>query len=172
MARINMIHHINIQITDRQRTREWYERVLGAEFLERGPALNQRQLQLRIGNAEVHTSDVDEAVLVPRVHFALEVGDWDDMLQHLENEGVPYSRNAGGAFGANIDGNDPGQGQREDTDEHYTYISDPDGNLIELVQHPLGLEDGQGQVVELVRTAENLKWAQIRGLVESAYAKT
>ena len=71
MARINMIHHINIQITDREQTREWYERVLGAQFLDRGPALNQRQLQLRIGNAEVHTSDVDEAVMVPRVHFAL-----------------------------------------------------------------------------------------------------
>ena len=34
MSRINMIHHINIQITDRERTREWYERVLGAEFLD------------------------------------------------------------------------------------------------------------------------------------------
>ena len=57
MSRINMIHHINIQITDRQRTREWYEKVLGAEFLDRGPALNQRQLQMRIGTAEIHTSD-------------------------------------------------------------------------------------------------------------------
>ncbi|SVA16351.1 uncharacterized protein METZ01_LOCUS69205, partial [marine metagenome] len=27
MSKINMIHHINIQISDRQRTREWYERV-------------------------------------------------------------------------------------------------------------------------------------------------
>ena len=40
MSRISMIHHINIQITDRERTREWYERVLGAEFLDRGPVLS------------------------------------------------------------------------------------------------------------------------------------
>ena len=50
MSIVNMIHHINIQITDRQRTREWYEKLLGAEFLDRGPALNKRQMQLRIGH--------------------------------------------------------------------------------------------------------------------------
>ncbi len=172
MARINMIHHINIQITDREQTREWYERVLGAQFLDRGPALNQRQLQLRIGNAEVHTSDVDEAVMVPRVHFALEVDDWDDMLSHLEQQGISYSRTAGGAFGGNIGGTDPGQGQREDTDEYYTYINDPDDNLIELVQHPRGLEDAHGQSVSLTRNVENLRWTQIPGFVDAAYVKT
>ena len=46
MMHVKMVHHINVQITDRQRTREWYEQVLGARFLDRGPALNQRQLQL------------------------------------------------------------------------------------------------------------------------------
>ena len=55
MSRMCMIHHINIQITDRQQTRDWYEKVLGAEFLDRGPALNKRQLQLRIGTAEIHS---------------------------------------------------------------------------------------------------------------------
>ena len=42
MASIKLIHHINIQISDRQRTRTVYETVLGAEFLDRGPALNKR----------------------------------------------------------------------------------------------------------------------------------
>lgn len=32
MSRVTMIQHINIQISDRERTREWYEKVLGAEF--------------------------------------------------------------------------------------------------------------------------------------------
>jgi catechol 2,3-dioxygenase-like lactoylglutathione lyase family enzyme len=40
MSRVTMIQHINIQISDRERTREWYEKVLGAEFLDRGPELN------------------------------------------------------------------------------------------------------------------------------------
>ena len=47
MSRVTLIQHINIQISNRERTREWYEQVLGAEFLDRGPELNKRQLQLR-----------------------------------------------------------------------------------------------------------------------------
>ena len=172
MSRINMIHHINIQITDRQRTREWYERVLGAEFLDRGPALNQRQLQLRIGTAEIHTSDTDNLIKVPRVHFAIEVEDWVSMLAHLDELGVGYSRTAGGSFGSNIGGDDSRQGQREDTNEHYTYINDPDGNLIELVYHPLGLESSAGDQVELLRDRNNAKWTQITGFVEAANSIT
>ena len=164
-----MIHHINIQITDRERTREWYESVLGAQFLDRGPALNQRQLQLRIGTAEIHTSDTPEVIAVPRVHFAIEVDDWDGMLSHLDSVGVNYSRTAGGAFGSSVGGDDSSQGHREDTNEHYTYISDPDRNLIELVYHPLGLESSQGAKVSLVKDDKNVRWTQKAGFVEDAY---
>jgi catechol 2,3-dioxygenase-like lactoylglutathione lyase family enzyme len=172
MSRINMIHHINIQITDRQRTREWYEKVLDAEFLDRGPALNQRQLQLRIGTAEIHTSDTDDLIKVPRVHFAVEVEDWDSMLAHLDELGIPYSRTAGGSFGTNIGGEDARQGQREDTNEQYTYINDPDDNLIELVYHTMGLEDSSGKRVDLIEDNQNVRWTQIPGFVESANTVT
>lgn len=168
MSKVSMIHHINIQITDRQRTREWYEKVLGAEFLDRGPALNKRQLQLRIGTGEIHTSDTSQVIEVPMVHFAIEVEDWEGTLQHLDSLGVPYSRNAGGAF-TGTGGDDPKQGKREDTNEHYTYIHDPDGNLIELVSHPLGLKDSTGRDVALANDPENVRWTQIPGFVEGAY---
>ena len=168
MSRISMIHHINIQITDRQRTREWYETVLGAQFLDRGPALNKRQLQLRVGSGEIHTSDTAEVIEVPQVHFAIEVEDWDGMLSHLDSLGVPYSRSASGAFTA-TGGADPYQGKREDTNEHYTYITDPDGNLIELVYHPLGLEDSQGAKADSTHDPENVRWTQLPGFVENAY---
>ncbi len=167
MSKITMIHHINIQITDRQRTREWYEQVLGAQFLDRGPALNKRQLQLRIGSGEIHTSDVDQVVEVPRVHFAVEVEDWDGMLSQLDVLGVAYSRSPGGSFN-NTGGDDPYQGRREDTNEHYTYISDPDNNLVELVYHPLGLEDSQGTKLGLTQDSDNLRWTQAAGFVEDA----
>ena len=64
---------------------------------------------------------------------------------------------------------DPTQGRREDTNEHYTYISDPDGNLIELVFHPLGLESTEGDAIPLHRDTANPKWTQIPGFVEEAY---
>ena len=168
MSKVSMIHHINIQITDRQRTREWYEQVLGAEFLDRGPALNKRQLQLRIGTGEIHTSDTLEVIEVPQVHFAIEVEDWEGTLNHLESLGVTCSRTAGGAF-TGTGGDDLTQGKREDTNEHYTYIQDPDGNLIELVHHPLGLEDSQEKDLALTSDPQNVRWTQIPGFVEQAY---
>ena len=168
MSKVNMIHHVNIQITNREQTREWYEKVLGAEFLNRGPALNRRMLQLRIGNGEIHTTEVDEVVYIPRVHFAIEVDDWDATLANLDRLGVSYSRTAGGSF-MGTGGEDSGQGRREDTNEHYTYISDPDGNLIELVYHPLGLESTEGDAIPLHRDTANPKWTQIPGFVEEAY---
>lgn len=171
MSRIKLIHHVNVQISNRQRTREWYETVLGAEFLDRGPALNTRQLQLRIGSGEMHFTETPTPTRVPAVHFAVEVEHWEETLAHLDAMGVPYSRTGGGRIGLASGGADARYGQREDSREYYTYIHDPDGNMIELVYHPLGLEDSQGQPVEVAHDATALRWTQIPGFVAKAYAE-
>jgi catechol 2,3-dioxygenase-like lactoylglutathione lyase family enzyme len=168
MSRVKLIHHVNVQITDRQRTREWYEKVLGAEFLDRGPALNRRQLQLRIGSGEMHFTEIRQRTHVPAVHFAVEVDDWEATLAHLDAMGVPCSRTGGGQIGTTIGGDDPRYGRREDNSEYYTYIHDPDGNMIELVHHPLGLEDAQGNQVEVAHDPHGLRWRQIPGFVAAA----
>lgn len=142
--------------------------MLGARFLDRGPALNKRQLQLRIGSSEVHTSDVAHAVEVPRVHFAVEVEDWNGVLLPLESLGVSYGRSPGGSY-SNIGGTHPYQGRRKDTGEHFVYITDPDNNLIELVYHSLGLEDSHGPELGLTQDTDNVWWTQIPGFVEDAY---
>ncbi len=87
--------------------------MLGAEFLDRGPALNRRQLQLRLGTGEIHTSDTNDPIKAPRVHFAIEVEDFDAMLAHLDTQGVPYTRTGGGAF-TGTGGEGPRQGTREE----------------------------------------------------------
>ena len=92
MARIKLIHHINVQIGDRARTREWYEKVLGAEFLDRGPALNKRQMQLRLGNGEIHFTETSRPTTIASGHFALEVDDWEAMLSRLDAIGVKHVR--------------------------------------------------------------------------------
>jgi lactoylglutathione lyase len=169
MARIKMIHHVNVQISDRQRTREWYEKVLGAEFLDRGPELNKRQLQLRIGTGEMHFSDTPDLTQVPRVHFAVEVDNWNEMLARLDELGVSHSRSSGANPGAPRTHEDNDfQGRREDNNEHFTYVKDPDGNLIELVYHPLGLEDSDGIEVEPADASKGLRWKQIPGFVTSS----
>jgi len=159
MSRVTLIQHINIQISNRERTREWYEKVLGAEFLDRGPELNQRQLQLRIGSAEIHTTDTADPVRVPSVHFAVEIPDWDEMIAHLDELGVPYSTTPG----ASTRDGKSSYGRRAYSDGYSTYIHDPDGNMIELVHHPLGVQDSAGNKVELLHDPKSLTWTRLPG---------
>lgn len=145
MSRVTMIQHINIPISNRERSREWYEKVLGAEFLDRGPDLNRRQLQLRIGSGEIHTTDTPTPM--PSGHFALEIHDWEDMIANLDALGVRYTPLTIRAYSGG----------------HSTYIQDPDGNTIELVQHPLGLKDSQGKQVDLLHDPNSLAWTRLPG---------
>ena len=166
MAGVKLIHHVNVQISDRARTKDWYEKVLGAEFLDRGP-LNQRQLQLRIGTGEMHFTETPEAVCTG--HFAVEVDDWDQMLLNLDKLGVAYSRSPGAVDAPPRTSEDTQyQGRREDNGEHYTYVHDPDGNMIELVYHPLGLMDSAGNPVALADNTKRLRWKQKDGVARSA----
>ena len=160
MPRVTMVQHINVQITNRQRTQEWYENVLGARFRDRGPERNTRQLQLHIGNAEMHFTELDNPMIPARAHFALEVDQWDEMLAHLEALGVAYSRAGQGARPSGPEDNRT-WGTRDDTGEHYTYIRDPDGNLIELVYHPLGLVDADGNSVAVATHPSGIRWRQL-----------
>ena len=145
MSRVSLIQHINIQISDKERTREWYEQVLGAEFLDRGSELNRRQLQLRIGSGEIHSTHTPTPN--PSGHFAVEVPDWEGMIANLDSLGVPYTPPT----------------IREYSGGHSTYIHDPDGNMIELVQHPLGLTDSRGNKVEVAHDPDGLSWARRPG---------
>src|SRR5258705_12032276 len=148
MFRPKLIHHVNVQTTTRGRTQDWYTKVLGAEFLDGGPALNRRQLQLRLGTSEIHFTVRPQPTTIPSSHFALEVDDWNGMLARLSELGIEHVRTSAASTMQNIGGTDPQQGRPEDTGEHYTYIHDPHGNLIELVHHPLGLGDSLGPPVE------------------------
>jgi catechol 2,3-dioxygenase-like lactoylglutathione lyase family enzyme len=132
--------------------------VLDAEFLDRGPELNKRQLQLRLGSAEIHTTDITDPVRVPSVHFAVEIPDWEGMIAHLDELGIPYgttpgvSKERGSSYG-----------RRAYSDGYYAYIHDPDGNMIELVHHPLGTQDSAGHKVELLHDPGSLTWTRLPG---------
>ena len=157
MSRVTMIYHINIQVSDREKTQEWYEKVLEAEFLDRGPTLNRQQLQFRIGNSEVHTNDTPNPVQVAAVHFAAEIADWDELIAHLDELGIPYSTALRRPPGSEEKSS---WGRREYSGNHYTYVTDPNGNIIELVHHPLGIADSHGNKVEIAHNADSLKWVK------------
>ena len=155
MSRVTLIQHINIQISNRERTREWYEQVLGAEFLDRGPEANKRQLQLRIGNGEIHTTDHPHPSPAPSVHYAVEIADWDETIANLERLDVAYTTHPDAR---NVE---KGWGKRDYSGGHYTYVHDPDGNMIELVHHPLGLEDADGKRVDVPHYADSPRWGKL-----------
>src|SRR5438552_11605943 len=112
---IKLIHHVNVQISDRERTRAWYEKVLGAEFLDRGPALNRRQLQLRLGCGEIHFTVTPRPIIVASSHFAIEVDDWEATLAHLDDLGIPHVSTSAAGTGTYSGGTYPQQARREDS---------------------------------------------------------
>ena len=132
MSRVYGIHHVNIEISDRERTQEWYEKVLGLEFIDRGPVANARLLELYMGTGEIHFIETPNPTYLKTNHFAVEVTSWDGMMAHLAELGIPIE----GAFNPQGEG---GQKTRDHDGSSYAYIRDPDDNLIELVHHPRGL---------------------------------
>lgn len=118
MSRISAIHHVNIPIRDIERTKEWYQRIFDAELQE-----HPRQLELYLGSSELHCHLAKDPVFLETNHYAVEITDWDEMMSHLKKEGISF------------DG-DRAPGIRDYDGHHYAYIRDPDGNLIELMNHP------------------------------------
>lgn len=118
MSRVKGIHHVNVAIRDRERSRTWYQKVFDAEVKE-----HPRQLELYLGASELHCHVTPNPTYLKTHHFALEVTDWEEMMAHLTDLGISF---------------DAGRGpQIRDYDgHHFAYIRDPDGNLIELVHHP------------------------------------
>ena len=132
MSRISAIHHINIEITDIERSKEWYGNVFGLERKNIGSKYADMMLEMYTGTGEFHLMKVENPTYLRTNHVAVEITDWDGMIAHLAELGIPYE---------NI--NDPdGPGEphiRHHDGSHTAYIRDPDGNLIELVHHPRGL---------------------------------
>src|SRR2546428_9771629 len=128
MPKVTMVQHINVQITNRQRTQEWYENVLGARFRDRGPERNKRQLQLHLGNAEIHFTETDTPMIPARAHFAVEVDNWDETLAQLDELGIAYSRGQA-ALARGGAGDNHRLGQRHATGEQCTFLNHPERNL-------------------------------------------
>ena len=69
----------------------------GAEFLDRGPALNRLQFQLRLGSGEIHFTVTPRPTIVQSSHFVIEVDDWESTLAHLAALGIPHAATHGSA---------------------------------------------------------------------------
>ena len=118
MSNVKTVAHLNIQFTDKARTKDFYERVFDAEIHDQG------QLQARMGGVEIHFSPTTEPIHAPLVHFAMEIDDWDSMMATLAEQNVEHGRTLG--LG------------RAGTHREQRGGDDPDHNVIELIHYPTG----------------------------------
>jgi glyoxylase I family protein len=119
---ITSLHHVSINVTDLERARRFYTEVLGLEEIAR-PAFDFAGAWFRIGDRQLHlivhpatrtlrdTTDISSR----EGHVALGVRDYGAACARLESAGVRFDARPHGA-----------------TPWTQTFLSDPDGNLIEL----------------------------------------
>ena len=116
------LHHIAVIVTDLVRAKAFYGNVLGLEELPRPPfdfagawyAIGDRQLHL-IVHAPARTLRGTREIDSRDGHFAVRVADYDATLAHLRSRGVAVRESR-----VNV------------TPWAQLYVTDPDGNVIEL----------------------------------------
>ena len=115
------VHHISFSVTDLERSRRFYEDVLGLVEISR-PDLGLPGVWYRAGDSEVHLLARPEGVdvgtspggLSPLAnHQAFGVDDYEKCPEFIESGGIAVLKTS------------PEQGQM--------WIRDPDGNVIELI---------------------------------------
>ena len=85
-TRVKSVAHLNIQFTDKARTKDFYEKVFGSVTHDEG------QLQARMEGVEIHFSQTANPIHAPLVHFAMEIDDWDGMMATLAELDVEHGK--------------------------------------------------------------------------------
>lgn len=121
MAIVKRAHHMSVQITDLEKSREFYENVLGFEQTER-PDFGFPGVWYQLGDMQVHLIGeipgmdraTPPATLSPiATHLAFQIDDYQQTLEALEAKGLTVA-----GLGEEV-------GQM--------FLADPDGNVIELI---------------------------------------
>jgi glyoxylase I family protein len=120
------IHHVSLIVTDLERAKHFYGRVIGFEEIER-PNFDTRGAWYQIGNTQLHLIVYQEGRTLRGTieldssdgHFAIRVKDIEAFIKRMEDHNVSM---------LTIPSNAAGWTQ--------VYVSDPDGNLIEFNYHP------------------------------------
>ncbi len=121
--KVTQLNHIAIHVLDLQRSRAFYQEILGLEAISR-PAFNFPGAWYRLGrDQELHLIERGgESASPPNErHYALMVDDIDAFAGFLESRGVPFR----------------GPKPRPDGAQQI-FLRDPDGHVIELCTPPTG----------------------------------
>lgn len=122
MLQVDTLHHVAISVTDLARAKRFYGELLGLPEIPRPPfdfpgawyQLGDRQLHLIVHPA-THTLRGTTAIDSRDGHYAIRVRSYRQTLEHLRAHGVPLHDRP-----------------RNLTPWPQIYVTDPDGNVIEL----------------------------------------
>lgn len=122
MIEVETLHHVSISVTDLERSKQFYGEVLGLNEIPRPEfdfpgawyQLGDRQLHL-IVHSDTRTLRGTTAIDSRDGHYAIRVRSYRRTLDHLAARGVPYRDKP-----HNL------------TSWPQIYVTDPDGNVIEL----------------------------------------
>lgn len=120
---IDGIHHTSVVVRDLARAKAFYGGILGLKESAERPDFDFPGAWYDIGNMQIHLIVHEPALTVRGTttidtrdgHFALRVRSMAEVLQRLEQHGVPYMNKPDSITGW-----------------HQVFVTDPDGNLIEF----------------------------------------
>lgn len=122
MIEIETLHHVSVSVTDLGRARRFYGDILGLEEIARPPfdfpgawyRLGDRQLHLLV-HPGTHTLRGTTSIESREGHYGVRVRSYRKTLEHLEAQGINYRDKP-----------------RSLTPWPQIFVTDPDGNVIEL----------------------------------------
>jgi catechol 2,3-dioxygenase-like lactoylglutathione lyase family enzyme len=117
------IHHVSVLVTNLKEALYFYEGILGFKQNKKRPQFDFPGVWYDIGNTQVHLIQYREGKAKRNTteidsrdgHFAVRVTDMDKLLKILDHHNIPYLNK-----------------EKNKTDWHQVYVSDPDGNIIEF----------------------------------------
>jgi len=131
---IRKVEHIGVQVSDLDRSLDFYQRVLGFTLhrREKIPGIGLEIALLRVGDSYVELLKYEDRPVpqgkAPLGHFALQVDDIETVLEALSRNGVKIP---GGTPQVVFDGQ-----------ARIFFINGPDGEVVELFQYILPLSRG------------------------------
>lgn len=132
---VKHIDHVTLVVKDLERSRAFYVDLLGMQEVER-PNFGFPGLWFQAGATQIHLIGEhresgpakifvpDECKLSRTRHFAFEVDDAEVVVRQLHERGIPIAAGP----------------QRRPDGPTQLYLTDPDGNLVELFSFPRGAD--------------------------------
>ena len=113
---IKAVHHITLVVSNLERSRAFYEKILGLQPASR-PNYDFEGAWYQCGALEVHLLVAEEYPRPSRRHLAFAVDDFDRVIKALDGGRVHVAG---------------GPGVRPHDSSRFVFCHDPDGNLVEI----------------------------------------